>query len=75
MHQEINKSGHQTGLCMRLSANWKHDALRMVFKQDSLKILQSIYFDYEVGMSAIIQIESTAERKSFAFHYFTAECK
>jgi len=26
MHQDIGKSRHQKGLCMRISANEKHDA-------------------------------------------------
>jgi len=26
MHQEISKSRHQKGLCMRISASEKHDA-------------------------------------------------
>jgi len=37
MHQEINKSRHQKGLCMRISAI--RSTMRMLFKQYSLKLM------------------------------------
>jgi len=44
MHQEINKSRHQQGLCMRISASRKPNAHAFIISLKLMDIISLYYF-------------------------------